>query len=255
MVKKRVASAIVAVPKSGARKIKVKKDVAVKEVTKDAKKGELVQLRLRVQEYAGARAVKLKLGHFPKSQVERNRDSSGRHILPKVIAELQRLKPLKGYIKQEYWHALIRDHNLSGGFASDLPQAQTEQVVDKDLNNFLSLCHEPNPAARSCSKLLRWLSYAKGVNQTEFMGILAGCAESPSLSRAMSSTILEGVLKFVARTRADSQHGEVWSSVKDTFDTLLVRQWARSQSKGTTRTQFLRTWRAELNLFMAMTDV
>ena len=74
------------------------------------------------------------------------------------------------------------------------------------------------------------------------------------MSRSMSFGILEGVLKYVSRTRCDEFFPEVWGQVGDHFDGMLVTLWQRSQAKQMSRSQFLRCWRQPLLLFMNMED-
>ena len=75
------------------------------------------------------------------------------------------------------------------------------------------------------------------------------------MSRSMSLGILEGVLKYVLRTRCDELFPDVWRQVGDHVDGMLVTLWQRSQSKQMSRSQFLRCWRQPLALFLSMEDV
>ena len=210
--------------------------------------------RLRTWDYCAGRCIKLKLGHFPSSQVACNKDKDRRLIHPKVVDELMRLRPMRRDVSLEFWGNIIKEHNLHGGVASDLPLPAEEEVVNKELNSSLAACHCSNPAAKSSAKLLRWLAYAPAPNRTELIGLLSGSAEGPSLSSHMSGGNLYGVLKDVARVKAHASFPDLWGHVSNHFDGLLVRQWQKSQSKGTTRSQFLRTWRNEISLFAAMQD-
>ena len=205
-------------------------------------------------ENAATRAIKLKLGSYPNKKVDCNKDANGILILPKVIEELQRLRPQRKHVTVSFWNDIIAQHNLSGGWASDLPAPDAAQPVDKELNSALGACHMTNPAQKSAQKLMRWLTYSGPCNRTEFVGLLAGSAEGPSMSANMSHGILGGMLKYVARTRAHEEHEDLWNLVKTHFDGILVRAWARAQSKKTTRTQFLRTYRQELQVFLDMAD-
>lgn len=101
--------------------------------------------RLRAWDCCASRAVKRKLGSFPASQVNNNKDASGKLILGKVVDESMKLKPHKMHISPDFWARIIKDHHLRGGFASDLPEPETEEVVDKELNACLSQCHCSNP--------------------------------------------------------------------------------------------------------------
>lgn len=53
---------------------------------------------------------------------------------------------------------------------------------------------------------------------------------------------------------AHRTYPDLWRHVSDAVDWLLVREFQKCQSKGTTRTQFLRTWKLELSLFVDMKD-
>ena len=241
------------VARKGKTSLQIKKDdLASKDRCKAEAAMQRHAARLRTWEYKAARAMKLKLGHFPVAQVQNNKDSEGKRIFEKVVDEMQRLSHDRKYLAIDFWTKLIRDHGLHGGFASQLPAPQQEEHVCKELNSSLKQCHCSNPAAKSCTQLLRWLAYSKPPNRTEFIGLLAGSAESPSLSKSMSHRILQGVIKFVARTRADQTHDDVWKQVSTHFDGILVREWQVAQSKGTSVSQFLRTWRNELSLYMDM---
>lgn len=68
----------------------------------------------------------------------------------------------------------------------------------------------------------------------------------------MSSTILEAVLRYTARCRADQLWPQYWSTMRDCFDNLLLVIWQRAQARRLSRVQFLRAWRAELALFFNM---
>ena len=216
--------------------------------------GEKVAVRLRTWDYNATRAIKIKLGQLPKTQIANNKDAKGQSLHSRVLAELQRLKPLGKHIGLDFWHQLIVEHNLVGGFASELPPPPASEVVDKELNLALSLCHDRNPAARSTAKLLRWMSYAAPPNRTELIGLLSGAGEGPSLSKAHSLQICEGLIKYIARVKANETYCDLWELVKDHFDSLLVSLWQKSQSKGMTRAQYLRTWRAELQMYFTMSD-
>ena len=68
----------------------------------------------------------------------------------------------------------------------------------------------------------------------------------------MSLCVLEGVLRYVARVRADLEYPDFLIKIKDTFDILMVQMWQRSQSKQISRSQFLRAWRQPLALSVDM---
>ena len=251
MVKRQITVAADPSAHKGGKKLSVKKDKMARRVASPATSAQKQAARLRTWEYAASRCIRLKLGAFPASQVANNKDKDGRNIEVKVIEALMKLRPLKKHLSVDFWATVIKDHQLRGGWASDLPPPTEEETVDKELNASLAQCHCSNPALKSPAKILRWMAYANLVNRTEFCGLLAGSAEGPSLSSSMSLTILHGSLKYVARVKAHEAYPDLWKIASNHFDMLLVRQWQRSQSKGTTRCQFLRTWRNELSLFVS----
>ena len=93
--------------------------------------------RLRTLDYSAGRCIKLKLGHFSSSQVACNKDKDGRLIPFKVVDELMRLRPMRKHASLEFWGKIIKEHNLHGGFASDLLLPAEEEVVNKELNLIL----------------------------------------------------------------------------------------------------------------------
>ena len=68
----------------------------------------------------------------------------------------------------------------------------------------------------------------------------------------MSLCVLEGVLRYVARVRADLAYPDFWTENKDSFDILMVQMWQRSQSKQVSRSQLFRAWRQPLSLLVDM---
>ena len=61
-------------------------------------------------------------------------------------------------------------------------------------------------------------------------------------------------MKYIARVKAHETHDDLWVLVKDHFDSLLVRLWQKSQSRGVSRAQFMRTFRLELSMYLTMAD-
>ena len=237
-------------------RVKVKKDGSKKIVGSwwELENKKIVPMRLRTWDDQATRAVKLKLSCFPASQVRGNKNKDGKLIYEMVVAELMRLKPQRKHIALAFWQEIIKDHNLHGGFSSTLAVPEADEIVSKELNMALQVAHNSNPAQTTSAKLLRYLEYAPKSNHTELRGLLLGAVESPSMSRSMSFGILEGVLKYVSRTRCDELFPEVWGQVGDHFDGMLVTLWQRSQAKQMSRSQFLRCWRGPLLLFMNMED-
>ena len=83
-------------------------------------------MRLRTWDDQATRAVKLKLGCFPASQVRGNKNKDGKLIHQQVVHELQRLKPQRKHIALAFWQDLIKDHNLHGGFSSTLAAPEAD---------------------------------------------------------------------------------------------------------------------------------
>ena len=169
-----------------------------------------------------------------------------------VRAEVRRLRPQKKHIAMSFWAGVIRDFNLCGTLADGLEPPPVQEAVAKELDVSLRIAHSANPAAKSCSRLVRFLEFTKELNATEYYGIIRGSLESPSMSRGMSATVLEAVLRYSARHRADQAHPQFWSQMRDCFDRLLLTLWQRAQARRLTRAQFLRAWRAEVGLFLDM---
>ena len=96
------------------RKLVVKKD----KNKVDGKVSTTGRCKMWTWENAATRAMKLKLGSFPIKKVDCNKDAKGILILPKVIEELQRLRPQRKHVTVSFWNDIIAQHNLSGGWAS-----------------------------------------------------------------------------------------------------------------------------------------
>ena len=207
--------------------VKVKNDGSKKIVGSrwELENKKIVPMRLRTWDDQATRAVKLKLFCLPASQVRGNKNKDGKLIHEMVVAELMRLKPQRKHIALAFWQEIIKDHNLHGGFSSTLAVPEADEIVSKELNMALQVAHMSNPAQKTSAKLLRCLEFAPKPNHTELRGLLLGAVESPSMSRSMSFGILEGVLKYVSRTRCDELFPDVWGQVGDHFDGMLVTIW------------------------------
>ena len=199
-----------------------------------------------------ARAIKLKLGMYPASQVNGNLDEDGRTIDQNVKREFKKLKGAAKHLSLPFWNSLIEKHKLTGHIAQSLLPPENPEKVDRDLDAALKACHCSNPAARTSAKFVRLLEYMPLVNKTSFYGLLHGSFESPSLSRGMSRTMLESVLCYVARVRADVEFPEYFGVVQNVFDEILCTVWQQAQSDEQSRSHFLRARRQELQLFMDM---
>ena len=253
MVKKQAAASCRSAgmePACGSR-LRVKKGPG-KPGDKPGKPGSTQPLRVRSIHEKAARAVKLKLSCFPISQVRNNKNSKGEVIIDVVVQALQELSGSRRHLPLPFWNGVIKEFNLCGGFTSQLLQPQVEEAVAKDLNSALQVAHHKNPAQRSGTRLLRYLEHAKAPNMTELVGLLVGCSPSPSCSQKMSETLLEGVVLFCGRHNCHEAHATVWTHVRDHFDSMLVTAWQRSQAKGVSRNQFMRTWREALQMYIDM---
>ena len=98
---------------------------------------------------------KTEVGRFSASQVANNKGKDGRNIEVKVIEALMKLRPLKKHLSVEFWATVIKDHQLRGSWASDLPPPTEEETVDKELDASLAQCHCSNPALKSPAKILK----------------------------------------------------------------------------------------------------
>lgn len=211
-------------------------------------------LQQRNTDDVATRAIKLKLSAYPKVQVQQNTDENGEDIHVIVCREVRRCRAARKHINLDFWNERIKCHNLRGTMAEALVAPTVEEQVPVELNTAMKLAHHANPAAKSAGKLMRYLEYAPALNRTSYYGLLCGACESPSMSRSMSQVILQGVLKYTARTRADVMYGVYWVQIKDVFDNMLVEEWQKSSARRMTRATFLRAWRAPLMLFMNMRD-
>ena len=119
-----------------------------------------------------ARAIKTKLGMFPKQQVDMNLGDNGQLIAAKVKMQLQKRVGTRKHIPLQFWQDLIGEHRLCGSVAQTLPCPQVEEPVGRELDAGLKLCHASNPAAKSSARLTRLLSYVSSLNETEFYGLL-----------------------------------------------------------------------------------
>ena len=198
------------------------------------------------------RAIKLKLGMYPKKQIDGNLDAEQRTIDQNVAREFKKMKGSKKHLTLAFWNSLIENHKLTGNIAESLPMPQNPEKVDKDLDSALRQCHAANPAARSATRLVSLLEYLPLVNETSMFGLLHASFESPSLSRAMSRTMLEAVLGYMARVRADLEHPHYFQVVQNVLDEILCTAWQTAQSDEQSRSHFLRARRLELQMFVDM---
>ena len=198
------------------------------------------------------RCLKLKLGHFPKVQVEQNVDDDGCTAAQNVKRELSRLKNGKKHLALAFWSGLIKKLKLTGSVAQTIPDPSAEEPVRRELDQALRLCHHANPATRSCARVQRFLQYADSLNETEFCGLLKASYQAPSLSRVMSVQMLEAAMCFCARTRSDLTFPAHFEAVKDSFDQVLTVMYQKSRSDNMSRSHFMRAQRGCLALFVDM---
>ena len=234
------------------KKLHVKKSSGGGGASKAGDFGDKRQLRRRTSQETATRAVNLKLSSYARSQVECNTNKDAMNAEALVLAEVRRVRQEKTYIKGEFWTNLIADLKLGGSLSDGLPLPAQQEVVAKALDQSLRLAHSPNPASRSAGRLVKYLNFVETLNETEYFGVLRGSVESHYLSKSLSAQIMEAVLRFSARSRADLKFPQHWSVMRTAFDRLLLGLWERSQARSMTRSQFIRAWRAELSLFMDM---
>ena len=181
-----------------------------------------------------------------------NKNGQGQVAEEVVLAEVRRCRTHRCHIQASFWLALIRDHGLGGTLADGLQQPVDSQPVSNTLDVALRPAHSANPAARSSTGLLKVLDFREDSNETEYFGCLRGAIESPTMCKGMSQQIMEGLLRYTARTRCDQQWPHYFNHMKDHWDQLLLHMWMKAVTKQMTRAQFWRCWRAELSLFFSM---
>ena len=189
---------------------------------------------------------------YPASQLDGNEDEDGNLIEDVVVRELRKMKANKKHLSQGFWKSLIVRHKLSGMTSDALVQPTVAEGVSRELDAALKLCHEANPARRSCTRLQRYLKYTDTMNSTEVFGVLKASYPSPSLSSSMSRAMLEIVLEWCGRVRADEKYPEYFKVVRCSLDQIMTQMWQRASSDGLSRSHFLRTQRATLRMFLDM---
>ena len=198
------------------------------------------------------RCVRLKLGCYPRVQVDNNCNADGDDIATVVRRKIHELRGTRKHIPWSFWQQIVKDHHLTGELLAGLAVPPDPENVNKDLDDALNIAHNPNPAARSAEKILRMLEWSEPMNRTEFFGLIHGSVESPSMSAKMSQSVLQAVLKFIARTDAHKSYDDYWEQLSPFFDNLLAQQWKRAQSDSVPRINFIRAHRLALSLFMDM---
>ena len=229
--------------------VKRQRHIKIKQATPSKVSRELSRTK---SDEAAARAVRLKLSCFPRCQVDNNCDDNGRHVEENVKLSLRALKPGKKHLNQTFWADIITAHRLTGTLTEALTPPSVSEKVNTELDIALKLCHHPNPASKSLSRLERLLKYHGAMNKTETYGLFAAAMESPTLSRGMATRMQEAILSWVGRVRADQEHKEYWSVVCHHYDRTLLETYHQSMADGMTRTAFLRSFRFQLQLFLCM---
>lgn len=210
------------------------------------------KLRRRDSSEMTTRAIALKLGAFSKTQVACNKNADGELAPEVVLREVRRVKALGQNISVQFWTDLIRNHKLSGTLADGLPAPESHQQVAKELDLALRLAHNTNPAKKSALAVIKYLDFVEKLNETEYYGVARGSIECVTMSRSMSGTLQEALVRYSARTRADKAYPSLFEHMKDAFDQNILAQWLRAHARGMTRSQFMRARRCELNLFFDM---
>ena len=66
------------------------------------------------------RCMQLKLGMFPRRQLDHNRNSRGENVPTAIKAEIYRLRPSGGHIAMTFWKDMIIEHRPSGSLMDGL---------------------------------------------------------------------------------------------------------------------------------------
>ena len=224
-----------------------------KDVKEDVNPGR--KLDRRNTEQVAARSIRLKLGMYPRAQIDNHVDAQGVSIDQKVQCKVRELRGSRAHIPVSFWRSIVVDHALTREISSTLKPPEVREEVDRELDKALKLCHHDNPAMKSTEALTRLLTWRKTPwNRTETYGLLVGSMESPSLSAKASRTMMESMLEFIARTNTHEEFADFWTATKQQFDMILVCMWRKAQSNKVSRVNFLRARRRELSLFINMTE-
>ena len=200
------------------------------------------------------RCMQLKLGMYPRAQLEQHLNSSGKNIASAIKGELYRLWGSRRHMPLQFWKDMIIDHRLSGCLMDGLQKPQQSQKVNKDLDLALEEAHHENPAKKSCVRLIRYLQHTDAMNETETYGLLLGAIESPSLSGNMSESIMEAVVEYWAKHKCSQRFPQFHDVCKDHFDFTMAKLWKKAQHATNPR----RNWRiaqsCSLPLFLDIED-
>ena len=102
-------------------------------------------------------------------------------------------------LSTKFWCGFVDQYDFGSSIIDDLELPADSLVVNEDLVNKISMCHDANPATRSTEQLERYLEFST-LNRREIYGIIGASEEGPSVSRAFSVTMKVAVLKYFART-------------------------------------------------------
>ena len=252
-MKAKASKQTTAVKPAGQRKLQVKKKGKIGPEAPEPPPAEPKRKLVRkTSDDAAIRACRLKLGMFPQAQVASNVNEKGETPVVMVKKEMKKLKAKGQYLSLNFWNKVIKDCQLKGTLSDGLKPPTEAERCSKELDSALRLAHAPNPAIKSPAKLLALLEYMPPCNRTEYYGLVCGACESPSLSKTMSHGILEGVMRYSARIRANELFPDYWEELSPAFDKMLSELWAKAQSRGMARVNFLRAWRLVLSLYFDM---
>lgn len=136
--------------------LKVKKSAPSNSVVKvpdgDDKAAHARALKRHGSEEAAKRAIKMKLGCFPKNSLIQNRNADNDSLEAVVRAEVRRCKLHNKYIPLEFWNQQIRAFKLSGSIQDGLREPPVTEPVAKGLDEALRAAHSPNPAQKKRRK-------------------------------------------------------------------------------------------------------
>ena len=110
--------------------------------------------------------MKLKLGMYPRTQLENNRCEDGLTVIEAVHKEQLRVREKNCHIVIGFWKSLIARHRLVGGVTDALEAPTQEEKVLQTLDAALKAAHCSNPAQKTSAPLVRLLSYLGVINAT-----------------------------------------------------------------------------------------
>ena len=97
------------------------------------------------------RCMQLKLGMYPRAQLEQHLNSSGKNIASAIKGEIYRLRGSRLHMPLQFWKDMIIDHRLSGCLMDGLQKPQQSEKVNKDVDLALKEAHHENPSKKSCA--------------------------------------------------------------------------------------------------------